>query len=77
MFVGDGGMILREKKTIEVQLQTSDQIKDSSGKVDYTATKNLVRGKVQAAYGYGLLWFTKQDDVNGEYIVNLYLEKRL
>lgn len=70
-------MILREKKTIEVQLQTRDQIKDSSGKVDYTATKNLVRGKVQTAYGYGLLLFTKQDDVNGEYIVDLYLEKRL
>ena len=70
-------MILREKKTIEVQLQTSDQIKDSSGKVDYLATKNLVRGKVQEAYGYGLLWFTNQDDVNGEYIVDLYLEKRL
>lgn len=70
-------MILREKKTIEVQLQTSDQIKDSSGKVDYNETREYVRDKVKAVYGEGLLWFTKQDDVNGEYIVDLYLEKRL
>lgn len=68
-------MILREKKTIEVQLKTSDQVKDSSGKVDYLATKNLVRDKVQEVYGCGVLWFTKQDYTNGEYTVELYLEK--
>lgn len=70
-------MILREKKTIEVQLQTSDQIKDSSGKVDFNETRKYVRSKVQEIYGHGILWFTKQDNVNGEYIMDLYVEKRL
>ncbi|APC44309.1 hypothetical protein [Pseudoalteromonas phage PH357] len=70
-------MILREKKTIEVQLQTRDQIKDISGKVDTQATENLIREKVHNTYGAGYVWFTKKDSVNGEYVLDLYVEARV
>lgn len=77
MFVEVGGVILREKKTIEVQLQTRDQIKDISGKVDTQATENLIREKVQDTYGTGYVWFTKKDSVSGEYVLDLYAEARV
>ena len=76
MFVGDGGVILREKKTIEVQLQTRDQIKDILGKVNVRATEGLIREKVHNIYGDGYVWFTKKDSVNGEYVLDLYVETR-
>lgn len=70
-------MILREKKTIEVQLQTNDQIKDVFGRVDHQATENLIREKVHNTYGAGYVWFTKKDKANGEYMLDLYVETRV
>ena len=70
-------MILREKKTIEVQLQTRDQIKDISGKVDSQATESFIREKVQDTYGVGYVWFTMKDSVSGEYVLDLYVEERV
>ncbi len=76
-------MIINEYKRLEVELKTSEQVafkgKDLFGKVvekvDYKATEELLRAKLEEHYSTDKVFIFDVDKYNGVYRAEVFLEE--